>query len=94
MHPYIQDGDLVSLRSIPAQNVRLGGDVLFARTGTDLLVVHRVIRIEEQDGERLFELQGGDDCNRSDGFIMERNVLGKVYLVKRGGDRSSIPEIQ
>ncbi len=25
MHPYIQDGDLVSLRSIPAQNVRLGG---------------------------------------------------------------------
>ncbi len=33
--------------------------MLFARTGTDLLVVHRVIRIEEQDGERLFELQGG-----------------------------------
>lgn len=82
MQPFIQDGDVISLCSVLAQKVR-SGDVLFARTDNDILVVHRVIRIKNQNCERLFELQG-DDCARPDGFINERNVLGKVYQVSRG----------
>lgn len=82
MQPFIQDGDEISLCSVLAQKVK-PGDVLFARTKNNILVVHRVIRIKNQNFERLFELQG-DDCARSDGFMNERNVLGKVLLVRRG----------
>lgn len=82
MQPFILDGDEVNICSVDSLKIRLG-DILFARTGSDALVAHRVIRIKEDDGERLFELQG-DDCNRSDGFIAARNVLGKVCQVRRG----------
>lgn len=82
MYPYIQDGDMVSLRSVSTQTIK-PGDVLFARTWCNALVVHRVIRVKTQDGERLFELQG-DDRKRSDGYVSERNVLGRVCSVRRG----------
>lgn len=82
MQPFIQDGDELVLFAVPAGKVK-PGDVLFARTGKNRLVVHRVIRVRERDGERCFQLQG-DDCARADGFIPESNVMARVDSVRRG----------
>ncbi|MEN4011560.1 MAG: signal peptidase I [Chloroflexota bacterium] len=83
MKPAFVAGDLVLITPIEAQEVRMGDVIQFQRGGS--FVVHRVIEIREQDGQRVFITQG-DNNNVQDEPVPQSILRGKVafYLPQIG----------
>ena len=79
MHPFIQDGDLVTVEAVEAGSPRRG-DIVLARLSSGRLVVHRV----RQTGPDFLLVQG-DAVPAPDGRLGLENVLGRVAAVERAG---------
>jgi signal peptidase I len=86
MRPLIRDGDLLEIRAIRPEQVRLG-DVLLYQNGRQSLV-HRVVRLQDRGAEKLL-LIWGDACLQPDGWVGAKQVLGRVARVERMGRSSS-----
>lgn len=77
MHPFIHDGDVLTLGR---ENHFREGDVLaFPHPQTGGLVVHRLVR----RGNRL--LMKGDHNRLPDGWLAREQILAKVVRVERDG---------
>ena len=79
MHPFIQDGDLVTVEAAAAGTPRRG-DIVLARLASGRLVVHRV----RQVGPDSLLVQG-DAVPAPDGRLGLASVLGRVTAVERAG---------
>ena len=81
MSPFIKDGDIVTvspLFGVPA----LGDVVAIIHPETEKLIVHRII------GKRKdFYLIKGDNVCEIDGFIPDKNIIGRVTRIERSGKR-------
>ena len=80
MHPFIRDGDVVTVSPKPGGEIRLGDVVAFCHPGTGKLMVHRVLA--RQPGGYLLR---GDNAPAADGLIPPEKVLGPVTRVERKG---------
>ena len=80
MHPFIRNGDLVTLSPLSNIMPRIGDVVAFVFPGTDRLMVHRIIGAEGR-----FFLIKGDNLHGPDGLIRKTNILGRVIRVERSG---------
>ena len=80
MHPFVTDGDVVTVTPAAWDEVD-PGDIVACRSGEGLLV-HRIVRRVER---RL--LVRGDNCESPDGLIGEADLLGRVTKVERRGHR-------
>jgi Peptidase S24-like len=77
----IRPGDLLHVAY--ARSFRRGDILVFDQNGT--LVVHRLVRIEQQDfGDQRLVFRG-DNQLRSDAPVRREAVVGRVFRVERGG---------
>jgi len=81
MHPLIDINDKVLVKRIFPSEVRLGDIILFK--SDDALVMHRVIKIEEQNG-RMMILQKGD-ASLNAGVTDSESIIGKVVAIEKKG---------
>jgi signal peptidase I len=82
MHPFIRDGDVITVSPLGAHPPVLGDVVAFVQREIDRLVVHRVIGIKANSC-----FMKGDDTGGVDRPVPTVNVLGLVKRVERGHKR-------
>ncbi|HKV23586.1 MAG TPA: signal peptidase I [Candidatus Acidoferrum sp.] len=80
MVPAIHPGDTLTIHPVKECEVAVGDLVVFA--AEEALVVHRVVRISKQTGERQLVTRG-DRLLRDDAPTPWNNVLGRVVQIKR-----------
>ncbi len=80
MHPFIQDGDTVTVSPRSGEEIRAGDVVAFCQPGTGRLVVHRVLT--RASGGYLLR---GDNALEEDDLIPPQRVFGLVTRVERRG---------
>lgn len=82
MHPFIQDGDVVTISPLGGRQPRMGDVVAFVHPHTRKLVVHRILA--RRDGGYLLR---GDNTPESEGLIPSEHLQGRVARVERNGRR-------
>ena len=80
MHPFIRDGDVITLHPLPENLPRLGDVVAYVQPQNGRLTVHRVVG---KTGHSF--LIRGDNLLDGDGAIPEVDILGYVTAVERDG---------
>ncbi|HKZ54077.1 MAG TPA: signal peptidase I [Anaerolineales bacterium] len=78
MEPTLHIGDVVVTSDVPPEEVQVG-DIVRFRTG-QAFVLHRVIEIEQRQGE-VFFLTRGDSNNVSDPLLPAERVEGRLVFV-------------
>ena len=77
---YIQ-GDLLVLKGIPVQDIKLGDVVVYRRTVNSMLIVHRVVAIKTISGVLYFTTQGDNrQTNPSPDYpdVPAEDIVGTV----------------
>jgi hypothetical protein len=82
MHPFIRDGDVITVSPLGEGSPGLGDVVAFVQREIERLVVHRVIRIKANA-----YFMKGDGTGGVDSPVPTVNVLGLVTTVERGRKR-------
>jgi signal peptidase I len=82
MHPFIRDGDVITVSPLGEDSPGLGDVVAFVRREIEQLVVHRVIRIKANS-----YFMKGDGTIGIDSLVPTANVLGLVTRIERGHKR-------
>jgi signal peptidase I len=80
MHPFIRNGDRVTVSPATDTYLQPGDVVAFIDNGAGRLVVHRIVAASRES----FLIQG-DNNPAPDGWIPSVNVLGRVTLVEGDG---------
>jgi Peptidase S24-like len=80
MHPFIRDGDVVTVSPGGLEGVRVGAVLAFAGPVNGKLTVHRVVA--RRDGGYLMR---GDNAEVTDGWVAAADVFGRVSRVERAG---------
>ena len=77
MHPEIKGGDLVVIKSVDAEDIKVGDVITFfdPNSKSKTTTTHRVIEIKTVDGELTFVTQG-DANSGADGDIPATNLVG------------------
>jgi signal peptidase len=77
MEPSISIGDVAVIQGVPIETIKEGDVIAFRQNG--LIIVHRVKKIENNEGEITFITQG-DNNNTQDPPVPAQNVDGKVVM--------------
>jgi hypothetical protein len=80
MHPFIRNGDVVTVSPLGARSPVAGDVVAFRGPEHTGLALHR---IRSRQGDRY--LAQGDNCRDPDGLIPGRDLLGVVTAAERAG---------
>jgi signal peptidase I len=85
MSPFINDGDILTLSPCSSATLKTGDIVAFMNSGTDHLVIHRIVAF--RGGQYLVR---GDNAFNCDGLISKSYVLGRVSGIMRNGEQQSL----
>jgi phage repressor protein C with HTH and peptisase S24 domain len=80
MHPFIQDGDVVTVVPLAGPDPRPGDVTAFVHAATGGVRVHRVVKVDA--GRYLLK---GDNALDGDGAVSRDMILGLVVRLERGG---------
>lgn len=80
MIPFLQGGEILTIRKVPSSSLRRG-DLIFLRTSEGYPLMHRIIKIQRQQGHAYFCTKG-DALITPDAFVREDRVLGKVITIE------------
>jgi signal peptidase len=80
MLPFIKNGDSVVIRH-RKEGIRIGSIVAFRNN--QKIIVHRVIKMEKENGKTTF-LTKGDFNLKPDNAFNEDNLIGRVTTINRG----------
>ena len=58
MQPHLPIGSITIAKSVPAASIRVGDVITFQRPAGRSTITHRVVRIRDRHGERLFTTKG------------------------------------
>ena len=86
MSPWIRDGDVVTVTPPGSAPVRAGDVAAYRRSGSDRLIVHRLVRRE--NGAWIAR---GDCLPGPDGPVADSEILGIVARVERRGRKTFAP---
>jgi signal peptidase I len=78
MWPILQEGDIVYFKKIPFSKIKVNDLIVFQKKNQ--IICHRVIYKTQK-----YIITKGDNSSKSDGKIYPKQILGKVYQVKRNG---------
>ena len=79
MEPTIMTNDVIFIVNTSKENLEVG-DIISFRTG-DYINTHRIIRIEEQNGEEVYITKGDNNSNEDRTPVMFQDIEGK-YLFR------------
>ncbi len=74
---YIQ-GDLLLLKGIPTEEIKIGDVIVYQLTASSFLIVHRVVNIKVVDGEVYFTTQGDNNPAPDRPDVPSTAVVGTV----------------
>jgi len=80
MHPFVQDGDTVTVRPLASGRPRMGDVVAFVHPATGGVRIHRVVKADSG----TYRLKG-DNALGEDGAFPREAILGRVVRVERRG---------
>jgi signal peptidase I len=83
MHPFIQDGDLITVASLSIDKPAIGKVTAFLQPNSERLTVHRIIRKRDSH----FQIKGDNIPTQSDGWIPLSEMIGSIVQVHRDGRR-------
>ncbi len=78
MVPVMNIGDVVIIHKITGTEAKMGDIIMFPMGS--MKVTHRIIAIQEEDGERFFVTKGDANQDPESDLLTERQVQGKVVL--------------
>lgn len=78
MEPSFERGDVVIIRDIPTESLAVNDVIRYRQSTFDL--VHRIVDIQETDGDRVF-ITKGDNVGRADPPVAAERISGKVVFV-------------
>lgn len=79
MEPTIEKGSLVLVKRNPVY--RTNDIISFKNTTEDIIMTHRIVKIEQSRGECLIFTKGDNNTTNDRGTIRPENVIGKVVIV-------------
>lgn len=77
MRPALEVGDLVIVQGVPADEIKVGDIIIFDSPTKPHPTIHRVVRIEEQQG-KIFFVTKGDASSLEDNPVSQDQVHGRV----------------
>jgi signal peptidase I len=80
MSPFIQDGDVVTLKPFDGAACALGDVVAFVRPQSERMVVHRIVSVQKG----CCHIQG-DNNPEEDDALPYSAIIGRVARVERAG---------
>lgn len=80
MSPILKQGDIITIRAISPENIRLGDIVVFATNGT--LCAHRLV-MKIFRGGRFILITKSDNAFVIDRPFYDKKLLGKVVEIKK-----------
>lgn len=83
MHPFIQDGDFITVEPLSKEKPAVGKVAAFLQSDSEQLVIHRIIRISDS----RYLTKGDNIPTQSDGWIPESKLIGCISHVSREGRR-------
>lgn len=84
MRPLVRDGDILLVEPLGQGPIRLGEVLLLCSAGSERLVAHRVVQRQIKHGRIIYLVQG-DQVTQPDGWMEQKQILGRVSLVERDG---------
>lgn len=78
MEPNFERGDVVIIQDVPTESLEVNDVIRYRQSTLDL--VHRIIDIQETDGDRIF-ITKGDNVARADPPVTAERISGKVVFV-------------
>ncbi|MGB9707692.1 MAG: signal peptidase I, partial [Microgenomates group bacterium] len=78
MFPLLQENDIVFFKKIPFSKIKINDIIVFKKNSQ--LITHRVIYKNKK-----YLITKGDNNPKSDGKIFSKQIIGKVYQIKRNG---------
>jgi len=82
MRPFINNGDLVTLRKVSPESLQCG-DIIYYTGSNDFSVMHRIISKTRQPNNKISFTTKGDALLLKDDPISEDQVLGKAFYVEK-----------
>jgi signal peptidase I len=83
MRPFISSGETIELSGVEPVHIR-HGEIILCWLAKDVLLLHRVVQVQDTPVGRKFLVQGDASCS-PDGWVPEENVLGRATAVLRKG---------
>jgi hypothetical protein len=83
MTPFIKDGDLIAVSPVSKARPALGMVVAFVQPTTGTLMVHRIVKVMEEN----YLIQGDNTGGKPDGLFRQEDILGCITRVERDGRR-------
>lgn len=80
MEPAFSPGGMVVTRPAELEEIKLGDPILFREPTTGGLICHRVIEIEEIDGELFFQTKGDANEYADQDLVSPQNFIGKTIF--------------
>ena len=74
----LNKGDIVFYKQYDGEEIKEQEIILF--TENDVLVVHRVVEVENIDGETRYYTKGDYNLDRDSGYRLEKDVVGKTTI--------------
>ena len=82
MRPFINNGDMVTLRKVSPESLRCG-DIIYFTNANDSQVMHRIVSITILLDRRFLFMTKGDASLQKDEPINEDQVQGKAFYVEK-----------
>jgi signal peptidase len=79
MMPSIKIGDVVIVHKTSGTSAEIGDIVMFPLGS--MKVTHRIVAVEEKEGERFFTTKGDANSDPDSDLLPEKNVQGEVVMV-------------
>ncbi|MCT4607111.1 MAG: signal peptidase I [Marinisporobacter sp.] len=84
MEPMIKPGDVIIVKKIDGNNVKIGEVIQFRRD--NILISHRVIEIKEDDQGKSYRTKGDNNSAPDSDFVKPEQIKGKItYVVPKIG---------
>ena len=83
MHPWIRDGDIITVEKVVPASLKPGAIVLYVRPGKTA-VVHRIVSVLPEHDKKKFAIRGDAGLERPE-YLDAEEVLGEVICLERNG---------
>ena len=76
MEPVINAGDLVIVKEVKENELKINDIIAFRYTKEDVVLIHRIVGIEENEGKTLFRTKGDNNETEDKLSIEYKNIEG------------------